>query len=212
MNYLTPDQAVMARETLSLSQARVAKDTGINRAYLSQFEGSKRVLEDRPLANLYEYYVEQGWKPEAEASTASVKQRLSSDKHDLIIMDGLVIAPKAFAFDAEALLDESYEIEEEIVRLKQQKLKRGLFGGLDKSEAMDSCIRPLILMNRQCEIREILQGKFEYDHSDVDLSVEDNVQTVVDYLELLLRCGVRNRPIHASMEGEAVESSVDAVT
>ena len=153
----------------------------------------------------------QGWKPGSDVSSASVKQLLNSDKHDLTIMDGLVVAPNSFVVDAEALLDESYEIEEEIARLKQRKLKRGFFSGLDGSEALATCARPLILMNRQCEIKKILQGRFESDYSSIDLSDEDNVQTVGDYLELLLRYGVRNRFVPTLREGEAAESSVDAV-
>ena len=126
-------------------------------------------------------------------------------------MDGLVVAPKSFAFDAEALLDESYAIEEEIAELKQRKLKRGLFGGLDGAEALAACARPLILMNRQCEIKKILQGQFESDYSDADMSDADTIQTVGDYLEVLLQSAIPDRLVPVSREGGAAESSVDAV-
>jgi len=199
MNYLTPDQAAMAREALNLSQARVAKDTGINRAYLSQFEGSKLVLEDHLLKRLQEYYAGLGWKPSPEVSTASVKQLLDSDKHNLTIMDGFVVAMESFSSDAEAevLLDEYYGIGEEIVELKQQELKRGFFGGLDESEALNDSVRPLVLMGRQCEIKQILQGQLEPGESVVNLNDSSTVQTVGDFIEALLqgRCPDRFIPI-----------------
>jgi|GEM_PF-868959 len=195
MNYLTPDQAVMARETLNLSQAKVARDTGINRAYLSQFEGSKRILEDQPLSRLQEYYMSLGWAPSPETSTASVKQLLDSDKHNLTIMDGFVVAMESFSSEAEAevLLDEYYAIGEEIVELKQQELKRGFFGGLDESEALSDSLRALVLMGRQCEIKQMLQGQLEPDQSVVDRNDKSTVQTVGDFIEVLLQGGCPDR-------------------
>ncbi len=43
---LTARNLKKARESLNLSQAKVSNETGTNRAYLSQFEGGQRILND----------------------------------------------------------------------------------------------------------------------------------------------------------------------
>jgi len=211
MTYLTPDQAVIARKTLNLSQAKVAKDTGINRAYLSEFEGSHRVLEDRRLVTLFDYYVGNGWEPGSDDYDVPVKQLLDSDKHDLTIIDGFVVAPKSFTSESEVLLDEYYTISQELLELKLCKLKRGLFGWLDESEALKKCVRPLVLMSRQYEIIQILHGQLDSDYSGVDRGDTSTVQTVGDYLEAQLQGAIPDRLIPVSSENEMAECSVDAV-
>jgi len=187
MNVLTPDLAIQAREQLKLSQSKAAKESGINRAYLSQFEGSKRVLDDSQLERLAQFYSSLGWEPPSEAVESTQEQLLNSDKHGLTIIDGFVIAPDAFEAGAESLLDEYYELEEEIKELKTKKVKRGLFGGLDEHDARDQCMRPLALMARLCEIKQVLQGQFDTESIEVDKDDTSTVQTVGDYLEVLLQ-------------------------
>lgn len=206
MKFLTPDQAVKARESLNLSQAKAAREAGVNRPYLSEFERSKRVLDDGDQTKLLEYYIGLGWIPSSEIQNTSVKQQLNSDKHDLTIMDGLVISPDAYDIDVHALLEESYEIEDELIELKQQGLRRGFFGGLDEQEALDSCLRPLILMGRLCEIKQILQGRFDSSYSE-----DGPLETVGDYIEKLLRRGVADRLIPSLHDNAQARASVDAV-
>ncbi len=193
MNVLTPDLAIQAREQLKLSQSKAAKESGINRAYLSQFEGSKRVLDDSQLERLAEFYSSLGWKPPSEATESTQEQLLNSDKHGLTIIDGFVIAPDTLEIGAESLLDEYYEIEEEIKELKAQKVKRGLFGGLDEHEAQSQCLRPLVLMARLCEIKQVLQGRLDIDSIEADKNDHATVQTVGDYIEVLLQYGIPDR-------------------
>ena len=193
MNTLTPDLAVEARQQLKLSQAKAAKESGINRAYLSQFESSKRVLDDSQLERLANFYTSQGWNPPTEAAESTYEQLLNSDKHDLTIIDGFVIAPEAFDVGAETLLDEYYELDEEIRELKSKEVKRGLFGGLDEYETRDQCMRPLALMARQCEIKQILQGQLDTNSLEADKDDTSTIHTIGDYMEVLLQHATPDR-------------------
>ncbi|MGN8159490.1 helix-turn-helix domain-containing protein [Salinisphaera sp. SWV1] len=57
---LTPSQSRDARDQLALSQGRVAADTGVSRAYLSQFECGKLALRSAELKLLREFYASRG--------------------------------------------------------------------------------------------------------------------------------------------------------
>lgn len=197
MNVLTPDLAIQAREQLNLSQSKAAKESGINRAYLSQYEGNKRVLDDSQLERLAEFYGSLGWKPPTEVAELTQEQLINSDKHGLKIIDGFVIAPEAFDIGAEVLLDEYYELEEEIKELKTKELKRGLFGGLDEHDAKDQCIRPLALMARLCEIKQVLQGQLDTTSIEVDKDDTSSIHTVGDYIEVLLQYSSPDRFVPA---------------
>lgn len=56
MKNLTPDNFHKARVSLGLSIAKVAKETGINRNYLSNFEKNKQFLDDKTKATLRDHY------------------------------------------------------------------------------------------------------------------------------------------------------------
>ena len=195
MSYLTPDRAIAARESLSLSQSLVARETGIARSYLSQFENSKRVLEDSQLEELNDYYMSQGWTPSEESMKQSPEQLINSGKHGLTIADGFVVCqyPAANGYIVEDLLDAYYENSQLIHDALNQKLERGFFGGLDEEEALKDCLRPLLLMARQYEIKQILSGQYTKPSSSVTPSDSSTVQTVGDYLEVLMMARIPNR-------------------
>lgn len=186
MNVLTPDQAIEARVSLNLSQAKVASDTGINRAYLSQFESGKRVLEDRYLDPLLEYYENQGWKPAPDVEKQPVAQRINSPKHSLHISDGFVIAGSVNSAQEEELLEEYYQNGLELEKLSSEDLPRGFLGGLDENAAIKKSLRPLLLAARQFEIKQILHGQHAPRKANVDPEDSRTVVTVSDYLECLL--------------------------
>ncbi len=201
MSLLTPNQAVEARQSLNLSQAMVARDTGLNRAYLSQFEGSKRVLEDPWLTTLHEYYVSQGWEPVEDTDRASVEQRLKSEKHGLTIVDGFVISSHASIDEAETLLEEYYDNAHEIEQLKAVEFKRGILGGLSEHEIRDKSVRAFALMARQCQIVQLLHGRHEsIDHS-VSLYDSDTIRTAGDYIEAITQAAKGGQEIET---GEAI--------
>lgn len=56
MKDLSPDNFHKARVSLGLSIAKVAKETGINRNYLSNFEKNKQFLDDKTKAKLRDHY------------------------------------------------------------------------------------------------------------------------------------------------------------
>jgi len=204
MTILTPDQAIAARESLKLSQAKVAKDTGINRGYLSQFEGSKRVFEDDKLTTLEDYYLGLGWQPDEATRNAPVDQLLNSDKHGLTIIDGFVVAPAAIGFEAERLLEEYYEADQEIQSLLEQESEKGLFGGLDQEATLKACYRPLVLMARQYEIQKIIQGQFEDKYHEADLEQTSSIRSLGDCIEALMKGVLPGR----LLPSEAIEAEV----
>lgn len=58
---ITGAQAADARAMLNLSQAKVSRETGISRSYLSQFENGSRKLANSEISSLREYYEEAGY-------------------------------------------------------------------------------------------------------------------------------------------------------
>jgi transcriptional regulator with XRE-family HTH domain len=195
--YLTPDMAAEARQSLNLSQAKAAKETGINRAYLSQFESGKRVLEDTLLETLSSYYESQGWQPTQEQAKASVEQLINSDKHPLNIADGFVVSDDAAEeFILEDLLDEYYKNAQEIESLLQDELDKGLLGFFNEERALRQSVRPLLLMARQFQIKQILHGHYEEHPRDVDIEDGSTLTTVGDFIEALIisACPDRIRP------------------
>ncbi|BFM16334.1 hypothetical protein R50073_25170 [Maricurvus nonylphenolicus] len=199
--YMTPDMASEARQSLNLSQAKAAKETGINRAYLSQFESGKRVLEDNLLETLSTYYVSQGWQPTPEQAKAPVEQLINNDKHSLNIADGFVVSSEATAeFILEELLDEYYENSDEIASLQETELERGFFGGLDSDSAMRQSMRALLLMARQFQIKQILHGHHEPHEREVNIEETSSIITVGDFIEAMI---IRAKPDRAIEISEA---------
>lgn len=199
MSYLTPDQAVAARESLNLSQSLVAKETGISRAYLSQFENSRRILEDYLLEAIHDCYVNHGWEPPEQVTEAPVEQMINDIDNGLTIMDGFVVSDYAEAegYVLEELLDEYYENSQKIKQHLEKELKRGFFGGVDDDSALKSSIPPLLLMARQFEIKQILHGQYTANDA-IDPEDSSTIQTVAHYLEnLLMRAFPSRNPAHS---------------
>ena len=206
MSMMTPDIAAKAREQLKLSQALVAKETGISRSYLSQYEGSKRILEDHLISALEEFYKSNGWTADEKHQEQSVEQALNSPDHDLIIADGFVVAQEALAdYILDDLLDEYYTNNAEIDRLAKQEIERGFFGGFNEESAYSECAIPLALMARQYQIIQILQGKYEPTKNISDIKTTADIDTKGDYIEVLISNATpdRVRPISEEFE-EAV--------
>ncbi len=188
--YITPDQSIKAREQLSMSQSKAASAVGINRAYLSEFESSKRVLEDHAMDKLTRFYKEQGWKPDVNVPVA---QSLNSDKHGLTLVDGMVVGANVPKNVQEQLLAEMYELETEIEELMERPVKQLLFGGLDENDSLSRSIRPLLLMCRQNEIKKILQGRIDGPYSEANGSDRKSINTIGDYIEATMKNAVPDR-------------------
>lgn len=188
--FLTPNQSIEAREQLNLSQAMVAQETEINRSYLSQFESSKRVLEDPLREKLTRYYTERGWKP---STNFTAKQMLNSDNHQLTLKDGIMVSAQLPEKMQEDLLNEMYELETEIETRLAKSAPRLLFGGLDEEDCVRYSIRPILLMCRQREIVKILQGRVTGPYSDSDGKNPKSINTIGDYVEALMKSAVPDR-------------------
>jgi len=216
MTKLTPSEAIKARETLNLSQSRVARDTGLSRSYLSQFENGKRILEDRWLNTLYEYYSSLGWSNTKESTSDSTESNPPSPTkldHKLNIVDGFVIPIGVEAeYVVEDLMDEFYDNSQKIEKCRHKKISRNvgfLFGddrGIDNETAYEESRRMLILMARQYEIIQILHGQHENCHSGVTTEL-DTVKTVGDYVAALICATLPDRVFSVDEMAEALEEA-----
>ena len=164
---LQPEASIQARDLLNLSQARVAKDTGINRAYLSQFENGKRILKDAENDALYNYYDEQGLdvaelkqpqQPEALPSQPELKPVYSVNP--LRIKDGMVITRDLDSETVEMLMVEYYDLQQQIEQTLKQPVKRGvIFGGIDHETTFNRVLPVLLQCYRLYQLKLILQGQ-----------------------------------------------------
>ncbi|MBW2941935.1 helix-turn-helix domain-containing protein [Zhongshania aquimaris] len=153
MNILSNTQAVAARSALSLSQAKVAKDIGLSRAYLSQFESGKMILEDRWLNALNDYYQDQGWSPEEASPTET------SNTVDTIRMrDGFHISAELDDSQVEELLNSYYENRFQIEALGNALAPKSFLMGLSREKAQKSTFKLLCLTALQDSILRQLRG------------------------------------------------------
>ena len=156
MNILSNTQAVAARSALNLSQAKVAKHIALSRAYLSQFESGKRILEDRWQSSLLEYYQAHGWNPEtpdtppAEAEPSSIK-----------IRDGFQISAALEDSEIEELLNTYYENQLQIDFLASSEAPKGFFEGVSEERAQKPTLELLSLACQQDIIIRRLRGQNE---------------------------------------------------
>ena len=178
MNILNPEQARQARETLGLSQSLVSKETGISRAYISQYETGHRILEDTSQETLNEFYISQGWNP-----TPTPKGVTNEDPSPFILMDGMLIVKPESESNLEALIDEYYENDELIAELRNEPVESGwLLGGLDREGSTEKALPLLALYARQYQIKETLQGRLG-DSSKLDGA---EPKTIGDFVDLVL--------------------------
>jgi transcriptional regulator with XRE-family HTH domain len=186
MQSLTTGDAIAAREMLNLSQAKVARDIGLNRPYLSQFEGGKRILEDRWQQSLREYYISMGWEPEGDEGGGEPASAAPHSPAPLI-RDGFVIAETAAEGDLEGLLEEYYESSRLIEELGRVKLKRGFFGGLDEDSALEQTKQYFVLTAKLCAIRKQLHGHTGPDNREYFAASDfSTITTVGDYVDYLI--------------------------
>ncbi|MFT7294895.1 MAG: transcriptional regulator with XRE-family HTH domain [Pseudohongiellaceae bacterium] len=153
MNILSNTQAVAARSALNLSQAKVAKDIGLSRAYLSQFESGKMILEDRWLNTLNSYYQDLDWNPEeitnAKASNAADGFRMR---------DGFQISAELDDSQVEELLSSYYDNRLHIEALGNALAPKSFLMGLSREKAQKSTFKLLCLTALQDSILRQLRG------------------------------------------------------
>lgn len=174
--FLTPELSAQARSELGLSQAKVSKEIGLSRGYLSQFESGKRVLADDQVSALQEYYLSAGWKPADEQEEKPVEA-------SVLIIDGLVVAGQIDG-SIDDLMQEYYDTKSEIDKLRSADIQRGWFGGLDHEAAEEDGKKLLLLYRRLDEIKDILQGRAQ-SSQEVGIIEEDDIQTLGEYIDML---------------------------
>ena len=201
---LKPNESVAARVSLGLSQSSVARDTGINRVYISQFEGEKRILDDDDLHDLREHYMSKGWEP-GEAPKTSPE--VGADNLDPLepqprIWDGFLIPNLMPVDEVENLLDEYHNTKARISELEQESVSRGIFGGLYEQETCNKSIKIMLHYVRLHRIILQLQGRkdeIEGTQSKTELYLNregSRVECSGDYIQYLLNALEKNRHIN----------------
>jgi transcriptional regulator with XRE-family HTH domain len=179
MLILSNTQAVAARSALNLSQAKVANDTGLNRAYLSRFEGGKMVLDDRWLDELYIYYEEQGWNPEKDATVED-----DNDIDTLRMRDGFQISAALDDVEVEELLNDYYNNQLKIEVLAKTETPKGFLIGMDEERAEKYALE---LMSLTCLQDHILRRLRGHDSAvTVQLLRYRHIETIGQYAGVML--------------------------
>ncbi|ODS23028.1 hypothetical protein AB835_11100 [Candidatus Endobugula sertula] len=182
---LQPEQSIEARELLNLSQA---KETGVNRAYLSQFENGKRILKDAENDALINYYDEQGLDVDALRQKANQEEQKIPINPDLTpvysinpyrIRDGIVISSHLANDTVEALMNEYHNLDSQIEQALEQPIVRGLFG-LSRADTTEKAIQTLLDCYRQRHIKLVLQGR---ESEQPEKTVDDSdIKTVDEFI------------------------------
>ncbi len=189
---LLPEHSIEARQLLQLSQAKVATESGINRAYLSQFENDKRILKDAENDALYDYYDEQGIDmdelingvlPEEQPEVTAVKpliNTIQSPVKQLRIKDGMMIYKGLDDETVETLMIEYYALEETIVKqLEQPVIRTFLFNDVDEEATFNKALPLLLACYYQRQIKLTLQGRINSD----SIVNEDQIVTMEQWLD-----------------------------
>lgn len=194
MNILIPSEAIEARETLNLSQALVARETGMNRSYLSQFESGRRILEDRWQRKLRDHYVSMGWEQNRRQADSESPVG-PAPCPGITIRDGFVIAETAAEDDLDGLLDEYHECTRLTDELGQAKLKRGFFDDLDEEGALAQAKQYFVLTARLHAIVRELHGQLESGQRENHRPAEfSKVATVGEYVNYLIATTATGTP------------------
>jgi transcriptional regulator with XRE-family HTH domain len=151
---LTPSQARDARESIALSQGRVAADTGVSRSYLSQFECGKLVLADSDLESLRAFYESRG----ASFDEAPEDDPATAGPNGPRIRDGLHIPDGVSREAADAILGHMAHSDQLARELLTADAPRGLFG-VDSGKARDSARKAVRLMAHNWALLQSLQGR-----------------------------------------------------
>ena len=185
---LTAEQAKEARNKTRLSQGKVAADLGINRTYLSLFEGGKYVLEDSVLKSLRSYYQEHGYDFEgADAPAARVERQAPQARGSVRVMDGFQVVAAMPDDEAEILLAEYVQNQVKINELCAQKPEEDswvLFSEVDEADLRERQQQILMLMARNFSLVEQLHGR-ETLLPCSESEAEAEKVTVGDYLSRL---------------------------
>lgn len=178
MSQLTQTTAKAIRESLSLSQAMVASETGVNRAYISQYEGGRRVLEDRDLEALERFYIQEGWDPAPDNGEQPL-----AEVAGFRMVDGFTIIEPESEEDMETLIQEYYDNADSIAEMRTLPVEREFFfGGLAKESTTNKALPLLTLYARQQQIKDILQGRMPA----AEALDADKVQTLGDFIDQVL--------------------------
>lgn len=157
---LSADQCKAARAALGLSQAAVARATGINRSQLALFEVRRYVLEDERLRTLRHHFEAGGYTFDAVVGAQAGHQPAQAGKQsqsvgDTKLVDGFLVASGLEQEPVEGALAEIAGNDETIGRLAATPPRTGLWAAGTTKER-DTVLR---LMARNYLLVRGLQGR-----------------------------------------------------
>lgn len=170
MQILTAQQAKGARDELNLSQRRVALDADVSRPMLSLFEQQRALPEDAFLTTLRNFFEAQGVEfedldddePAAPAGVSIVNGVVVSpaSRRGFRLMDGIAVPAAMPVEDADALLEQLADVEDEIDELKARPvaLGRSMFSGPSEKKIAEQQRLRLLMARSHCLMRA-LQGR-----------------------------------------------------
>lgn len=182
---LTAEQAKAARDALHLSQGKVASEVGINRTYLSLFEGGKYVFDDNTLSALRSYYEQQDYDFDSDTDGADMKARISkprpSSARAVRVKDGFVVPGLMAEEDVEPLLAEYQTNRQKIMQLCGEAPESGFFSAVDSDDLEKRLQIVLGLMARNYTLIEQLHGHIPFG-SSLENGEGERKKTVGGYL------------------------------
>jgi len=164
---LTPEQSKAARAFVGNSQAKVARETGLNRSQLALFEVERYLLPDKIAQVLRDYYEGQGYRF-SEEKEAVVRNQITPQRHsehNLRIeesktetADDAKVNSYADRGEIEVLRAEITANDKRIMQLAAEKAKEELFGfwgGDYRTEKRDELLQ---LMALNYSLAQQIQG------------------------------------------------------
>lgn len=187
-DFITGNQAKQARLTLLLSQSKVAKECGINRSYLSQFEHGHRKLSEPDLETLHDYFSsedEDDTVTPQEEDDQSIFDVTPFNRFKKYILDDFVISPQVDEVSAENLIDEYHALSDHMEQFYEREPVKSWFYGVSKEETLEKALPVLLAAYRQHVIIQTLLNKPREQDSKPIKSIDD-VNNIKDFLCFLL--------------------------
>lgn len=172
---ITPDAAREARAKARLSQARVAKDTGISRTKLALFEVQKYLLDDQDLTALRDYFCGLDVLDEQALVTPHGRESNGIDV-GCSVLDGFAVPAGLDQELVENALEEICANDQQIMMLARNRAERDwlIFPG-DKKQR-NEIVR---LMARNYLLTRYLQGREAVEQSQDDFTNGDAVVELI---------------------------------
>jgi transcriptional regulator with XRE-family HTH domain len=168
---ITPVALKALRTLKGVSQAALAREVGLQRSYISQFETGKYLMTDAEIDAVTDYL----------SSLNDVNEKVPQESPEALwearVVDGLLVPGGLSGDKLEALIEALRDAQDELVIASNINAPRGFFGGVDQAELDRLRSRAGIIALKVVHLMSAIQGRelFDLEHGIVSEALLEQV-------------------------------------